>query len=270
MLMNTTVICLLTDQDVETLTSSDSQSPLWSTWHPSRTFPSHTHWDKIAHWNTTHTHHNTHTTHTHWDRSPTETTQHHTHHTHTHWDRSPTETTHTPHTHTISSCVCQRTEISAQTSLDEPDWINVWNGDLTFLRADPMTLPSWPQTPLHLLLYLQPYNQIRARRVAHTDPSTCVQTIIHCICNWTLHKIIAVSVFHYVSHLCWFLIGQLILVFPNTSASVASRSQQPDAFWREISCSDRSFWRSGAAEHSYIIIQYNMLSIEKDRKIFYI
>ncbi len=40
---------------------------------------------------------------------------------------------------------------------------------------------------------LQPYNQIRARRVAHTDPSTCVQTIIHCICNWTLHKIAPMS-----------------------------------------------------------------------------
>ncbi len=40
---------------------------------------------------------------------------------------------------------------------------------------------------------LQPYNQIRARRVAHTDPSTCVQTIIHCICSEHNHRCLIIS-----------------------------------------------------------------------------
>ncbi len=133
-------------------------------------------------------------------------------HTHTlrqisHWK------THT-HTHTQIISVCQRTEEISS---------NVSRWTLTESMSGMEISPFWE--PIHDAAFmatnchstccsiLQPYNQIRARRVAHTDPSTCVQTIIHCMLLNTA-QIIAVSVFHYVSHLCWFLIGQLILRLP--------------------------------------------------------
>ncbi len=97
---------------------------------------------------------------------------------------------------------------------------------------------------------LQPYNQIRARRVTHTDPSTCVQTIIHCICNWTQS-----SLSHYFIRFltcAGFWLVSSSSVFPNTSASVASRSQQPDAFWRETSWRRVAFGGSRGAEHTHI------------------
>ncbi len=175
------------NQDVETLTSSDSQSFFGHLTSEQDIPLTHT-LRQISHWNT---------------------------HTHTH-----------THNH---QCVSKNWRYLLNISwwtLTE----SMWSGMEISPFWEPIHDAAFMATNCHSTCcsILQPYNQIRARRVTHTDPSTCVQTIIHCICNWTQSSL---SHYFITSLTCaGFWLVSSSSVFSNTSASVVSRSQQPDAF----------------------------------------
>lgn len=158
--------------------------------------------------------------------------------THTHWDRSPTET----HTHSNHQCVSKNWRYLNECVLE-------WRSHLSESRS--MTLPSWPQTATRpaALFYSRITRSEPGEWPILTHPPVYKPSSTAFVTgHWTQSSL---SYYFITSLTCaGFWLVSSSSVFPNTSASVASSSQQPDAFWRETSWSNRSSWESGAAEHT--------------------
>ncbi len=202
------------NQEVETLTSSDSQS-FFGHLTSEQDIP-HTHTlRQISHWKT--------------------------------------------HTHTLKSSVCvKELKKSAQTSLDER-WLNQcleWRSHLSESRS--MTLPSWPQTatPPAALFHSRITRSEPGEWPILTHPPVYKPSSTAFVTGHCTQSSLSYYFITFLTCAGFWLVSSSS-VFPNTSASVASRSQQPDAFWRETSCSNRSFWRSGAAEQYNLHVYWN-------------
>ncbi len=114
-----------------------------------------------------------------------------------------------------------------------------------------MTLPSWPQTatPPAALFYSritrsEPGEWPILTHPPVYKPSSTAFVTGHCTKS-------SLSQYFITFLTCaGFRLVSSSSVFPNTSASVASRSQQPDAFWRETSWRRVAFGGSRGAEHT--------------------